>query len=434
MFTNKIFFTNKNFLNLLISLIPLSLILGNLITNINILLVCVFGLTTFKLKIFKINQKIYPYLIYSFFLYLILITLLRNLPNLEVNILYKEHIFKSFFFLRFLIFFLVINKLVEEKCFNIKLFFISCAFFSTILAIDIFIQVSFGKDLLGYPILNARPSGFFGDENIAGGYLQKFSLFFIFFFYFLFHSTENYKTIFFKFLLFIFFFIAIFLAANRMPSFIYLSSIILFVLIEKKFKILFIIFFLLFTTFITVNKYFPEYKKASIRSFYVSSKNIIINSPKLFYFNKIKGKDVEWGSNGYLVTLNSGVQLWKKNKILGSGLKSFRLNCSYGNNQTCNTHPHNYIIELMLDTGLLGFILIYSAFIFAIINFFKFYIKSSNLPTRFITMPFFLIIFFEFFPIRSSGSFFTTNNAVVIFLMLAVLINVSKLDYFETKL
>ena len=43
---------------------------------------------------------------------------------------------------------------------------------------DIFIQYFFGKDIFGYEIIYDRKlSGPFGDELIAGGYVQRFSLF-----------------------------------------------------------------------------------------------------------------------------------------------------------------------------------------------------------------------------------------------------------------
>ena len=124
-----------------------------------------------------------------------------------------------------------------------------------------------------------------------------------------------------------------------------------------------------------------------------------------------------------LSEFNTGFEIWKKNKIFGSGLKSFRLKCSYDPGQTCITHPHNYTIELLVDTGLIGLTLIYLIFIFCFFDYLKFYINSLNL--RLITLPFFLITCLEFFPLRSSGSFFTTSNATVIFLMLALTIGFS---------
>jgi hypothetical protein len=49
-------------------------------------------------------------------------------------------------------------------------------------------------------------------------------------------------------------------------------------------------------------------------------------------------------------------------------------------------------------------------------------------------MPYFLMFFFEFFPLRSSGSFFTTTNSILIFLTLAIIINIEKINNIEKKL
>ena len=119
MLIEKKLFTNYNLINGLIALVPLSLILGNLIVNLNVILICLVGITIYKLDTFKISKKIYQYLIYAFFCYLILITLISYLPlitsntnkifpnNISSKESYIENIFKVFFFLRFLILFLL---------------------------------------------------------------------------------------------------------------------------------------------------------------------------------------------------------------------------------------------------------------------------------------------------------------------------------------
>lgn len=56
-----------NLINYLISFLPLSIILGNLILNINIILVCFFGLLIYGKKTFLIEKKNYQILIYIFF-------------------------------------------------------------------------------------------------------------------------------------------------------------------------------------------------------------------------------------------------------------------------------------------------------------------------------------------------------------------------------
>ena len=67
MLTNKISNLCQNLLNIIISIIPLSIILGSLAININVVLICLLGIVTYKSRIFKMEHRIFLYLIYSFF-------------------------------------------------------------------------------------------------------------------------------------------------------------------------------------------------------------------------------------------------------------------------------------------------------------------------------------------------------------------------------
>jgi len=417
-----------NIINYLISGLPLCFILGNLITNINVVLIGIFGFLIYKEKIFYIKQDYLIYFIYVFFFYLIIITFVNNWPLLEESKLYKEHLIKSIFFCRFLILFLVINKLIDQKKFNINLFIVSCGFFSAIISIDILIQFLFKKNIAGFPILNNKPSSFFKEENIAGGFLQHFILFFI---YLIFIKLKKKSDLLIS-IIFIIFLIPIIVTANRMPALIYAAYLPVYFLIEKKFKkvfgLLIIITSLIFLfSQLTISKRLHSDYKWLI----YDSVKIIKEAPNMFINNK-PPPDFSWGS-GYLVHFNSGIQLWKEKKIFGHGLKSFRLNCTYTNYlTTCNTHPHNYFIELMVDTGLIGIFLIYTTIIFKIVDFFKFHNNERNYKKNFINLTFFLLVFFEFFPIRSSGSFFTTGNATFIFLILSIFFNLKKINVLRT--
>lgn len=426
-------FTTKKIiiLNYLVALLPLSIILGNLAINITIILISVVGLIIYKYEIFNLKNKKYLLLLYIFFSYLILVTLVNNIPYLELDPRYKENLLKSIFFLRFLLLFQIINKLIDDNNFNIKLFFISCSFFAFLLSIDIIIQVIFGKDLINNTITGHRPSGFFGEEHIAGSYLQKFSLFFIFLISLMIKKKKFIIII----LTYIFFLVPIILTANRMPALIFILSSILFLILQKKFKEILICSFIISFIFFLIIFNPPSNSEIDkqIRQFYYDSVNIISKAPRLFIFNSYKGEKLNFsnGNMGYLLHFNSGVQIWKENKFFGKGIKSMPLNCKFKDNQTCNTHPHNYFIEILLSTGIFGLILIYSFFLISLKKFLKFYFSVKNQKLRLILVPFFLIIFFEFFPFRSSGSFFTTNNSVIIFLILAIFVNVEKLKKFK---
>ena len=444
MLTKKKLFTNINLINLLISLIPLSLILGNLAININIVLICLVGIINYRFDLFRTDKKIYQYLLFSFFLYLILVTLITNVP-LTVNYvqkffpyaensrdLYIENIIKSFLFLRFLILFLVVSKLVQNQHFNTKLFYFSSSFFVMAVSIDIVIQVIYGKNLFGYPLIPGRPSSFFLKELIAGGYIQKFSLFFIF----LCVSFINEKKInLLIFLLSLFFLIPILLTLNRMPLLLYITSVLAIFILRKKFKNIFLFFIIISLVFFSMTKYYPNGRiTKDLKFFYYSSTKIVNNLSNLSvnsdpYGRYNDGARNHYGRDGhqYLLHFRTAAQLWNQNKIFGYGLKSFKINCTYNAGQTCASHPHNYTLEILVDTGLIGLTIIYLILVFVFFDFFKFYRHTSNLNLKLFSMPFFLIVFLEFLPIRSSGSFFSTHNASVIFLMLAILFGIINL-------
>ena len=54
---------------------------------------------------------------------------------------------------------------------------------------------------------------------------------------------------------------------------------------------------------------------------------------------------------------------WLMNKYIGGGIKNFRYYChvnpkSKNTDFKCNMHPHNYFLEILTETGLIGFFLI----------------------------------------------------------------------------
>ena len=131
--------------------------------------------------------------------------------------------------------------------------------------------------------------------------------------------------------------------------------------------------------------------------------------------------------NVYIKEFNSGYQTWKQNKFIGGGIKSFRKNCAHSgkslNILNCSTHPHNYYLEILSELGIIGFVLL--IFIFSKV-FYDILIKRYMSEYRFkkndIIIPFMFLLFLEIFPIRTTGSFFTTANATYIFLLMAITI------------
>ena len=89
---------------------------------------------------------------------------------------------KSFFFLKYLFLYFSIKYLIKKDFLSLKFFFITCSFASVFVCLDILFQLNFGRDVFGFeaPKDLRKLGGPFGDEFIAGGFIQD-SQFFPFF-------------------------------------------------------------------------------------------------------------------------------------------------------------------------------------------------------------------------------------------------------------
>ena len=67
--------------------------------------------------------------------------------------------------------------------------------------------------------------------------------------------------------------------------------------------------------------------------------------------------------------------MFKDQPITGHGPKMFRVICKQEKYRTgtdpCATHPHNYYIQLLAETGIIGFLFLFSALSYVIYKAFK---------------------------------------------------------------
>ena len=414
--------TYKNYLiNILFLIFPLSFVLGNFAINLTIALIIIFTFFFYKKNIINFNINFFDKILFVFFLYLIIILII----NFFYFFFFKEQIskliiYKTLLFLRYFLFYIVVRFLLTNNIINLKNFFISCSFFSIIICSDIFIQNIFGQNIVGIksPSIHHN-SGMFGEELIAGGYLQKFALFLIFFPFF---NTKKFDLIIRVFLTF-FFGLGIILSGNKMPLILFIFSISLYIaFFLKSKKIKFFIFSILILFFV-LNFYTNNNFNNNSKYFFKSTKNII----NILVLQKNAVDDLGEGeivTEPYVYEFYCFGKAWKKNSIFGGGIRSYRVL-----NKNCNTHPHNYYFEILIDTGVIGFFIVIFLIIKILYNVLreKNYFFNSN-KHNFLFLPFFLIFITEFFPLRSSGSFFSTNNASILFFVLAILITMITKD------
>ena len=223
--------------------------------------------------------------------------------------------------------------------------------------------------------------------------------------------------------------LSIIISGNRIPAILFTLSIIISIiyLIPSR-KYLLIV--LLTIPLLTVSTLQLNQKiKNNFFGFYDQIKNITYN----YYFNE---KDFTYKKvPEHIWHFKSGIDTWSMNKMIGGGIKSFRLNCWEAlkiNKSTwsCATHPHNYYIEILADLGLVGFLIIISTICYFFYYFYFNRKNNQNIRVDYAFKVFFLLILMEFFPIKSTGSFFSTFNAAYIFLILPIFFSIV---YSKTK-
>ena len=422
------YLTRTNYLNLLFATIPISFIAGNTAINANIVLLVISTFFLYGRNPFKIKYYLLDKIIILFFLVTLFTGFFNNLYLYysDIKDFPKDFtiIIKSLSYLRYFALYLVIRFLIEKKILDFKYFFISCFVFSIFVSLDIFYQLTFGKDIFGFEASGRKLSGPFGDELIAGSYLQRFSLF-SFFLFPIFFNIETKKII--KFLiplLFIVFFSAIIISGNRMPLILFILGISALLVFQKETRKYLPMFVLVFSlTFLVIFK-FNSTVRYNFINFYSQVDGIIKTSI-------LKKSDNPYSD--YSKQFNSFYDTWLMNKYIGGGIKSFRYYCHVRPNIDknskfkCNMHPHNYYLEILTETGIIGFLIIASIFFITLyISFFKKYFTDSKLKNNHIITPFIFLFLIEIFPIKSTGSFFTTSNATFIFLIIAVIIALAR--------
>lgn len=386
-------------------------------------------------KNIKIKLFIVDYLIFLLF-FLSIISTLKNIATLG-NIIF----IKSLLDLRFAIFFLIIRNLLSNNIVNLKLLSIITLLSSALLSFDIFLQHLIGHDIFGFKPFEGRYNGFFEHEAIAGSYIQKhfcLSLLSVFLIDF-----KKIAKIFLITLIINILGLGILLSLDRMPFIIFIFIIVILFFLMRNYRIIFfsnlIIVSLLFAFL------FKNYEVISSRYQYLNrdininkildtiSINKIIKSPENIVEEKSKNNNLFHGD--YSKLYRAAYLVFLKNYIIGSGVKSFIYECiklpEDKSSISCNNHPHNLYLEILVNLGLLG-IFIFIIFLFLITNkIVKSLLDKNIISTERITLILFLTFFIaELLPLRSYGSIFQVNNGSIFWFFLGL---VSYINNFMIK-
>ncbi len=441
--SKKTYNLNYKILNILYFIFPVSFLIGNGAINLTVLFIILFGIINFFEKSYYNVDKNALYALLAFFLTLGLSTILESSGDI-----YNDQFIKFIKYLRYFLFFLITSFFIKSGKFVFKYFIISSTFCVLFLSSDIIFQFLNGYDFFGYEAYKNSKyhlSGFLKDELNAGGFIQKFSLFTIIFIP-LFLNDKDKKNYVIIIILIVTIFSGIFYSGNRMSLVMFIFSLLLISIIIKhlRFKILVSILLCSLIFFATLKT--QKNMRIYYKSFYQNASTVItkINNyafreyPELkegtYFEDKLwkNGKvdyerkskyEVESFGSGHLVLYSTALDLWSDAPVIGSGIKSFRKKCQsklHLPNRVCESHPHNYYLELLTDTGVAGlFIFLFFVLIIIKNNFIK--IQSLNNKDKLLFLTIATILITEIFPIKSSGSFFSTYNSAYLFFILAML-------------
>ena len=262
----------------------------------------------------------------------------------------------SLFYFRIGVFSCFIWYLIDKDKSILTFFYYALVLCFSALVIDGYIQYFTGTNLTGFKISGIRVSSFFGDELIMGSYLSR--LFPLLFALFLIKKKQKYE-IYFIGLLFILVDVLIFMSGERAAFFfLNLSTVFIIILIKEyqKFRLVTFIIAIICVLILSLNS-----SKLNQRMFKGPAEDmgLVKSSKEAVIFSKDHDSLIRTAYN-----------MFKDQPLLGHGPKMFRVICAdekYATGATpCMTHPHNFYIQLLAETGIIGFLFLFSALVYVV--------------------------------------------------------------------
>lgn len=405
---------NKIFL-ILISIYPITIIIGPLVSLLNTLCLIVIYLFFFiKEEHFKFLYKDKTLKIF-FVLYLYLIF------NTFISLDYEIGLSRNLGFIRLIFLFIAINYFFYICKDNLSFFYIWTAIFS-IFVFDVYFERFYGANIFGWGAEEVngvfQPHGsrvvsFFKDEPIAGSFIYSFIFAISGFLFFLLRNKR--KGFFLYIFLSIFFLLSVVVTGERSSTIKVIFAAFIFIgiidIIKPKTKLL-ILTILIGSIILLVSN-----------SIYLKNRYV-----GQFYYYVLEKDSKNIKTSLYYKLYKSGYNVFKNSPILGVGNKNYRIEACGDYEKVlkykykCTTHPHQIYIEFLSEHGLLGTVILLSVFFSLIFKNIKKILYSQN----YIQIGCFVYLLSVFLPLIPSGSFFSDFNITFFFINLSIMYAVNK--------
>ena len=459
-------------MSFLLYLIPAALVSGPFIPDLFlVIIIIIFCFISIKNKQWKYYR--HPFL--TIFLFWCLYIFLRSIFSIDIALSLES----SLFYFRFGLFAIAIWYVIENNANFTKRFTLLFSITFFIVLMDGYLQYFTGKNIFGFSVFYQdaseigvgvahRLSGFFNEQLILGSYLSRL-LPLVFALVILHYSDSKFIIILNMFLL-IATDVLVFISGERSAFFyLLLTSLMIVIFVRKQRRLRLITF--IFSIFIIVLISFSNegvknrmidytIEQINLKSIFLNTNNEEIkemDNNKLIE-DQISNEDeikVDGFLSGQLTAKESGVisdkivifswhhqrhyisaiKMFLDNPIFGIGPKLFRIRCEeekfyihYG----CSTHPHNLYIQLLAETGLIGFIPVLFCFFYIV---YKFFINIVNFKQKNIKSSYnytslnedyrtclFIALLIALWPLIPTGSVFNNWLGIVSFLPVGFLL------------
>jgi O-antigen ligase len=311
----------------------------DLIVSLSSLLFLIY---VFRQKLFFYFNKKPLIIFYVFCIYCILLT---TFVAKDILLSFQS----SLFYFRIGVFSCLVWYLLEQEKKILNYFYYAIVISFLALIVDGYIQFYTGTNILGLPKSETRISSFFGDELIIGSYLSRlFPLLFA-----LFIVKEKKKLeLYFMTLFFISLIGLVLISGERAAFFLYVLSFLFIILFLKSYA--------KFRTVLSVGSLI-------IVIFFISAsaqvKNRMVTDPTGTLTKSIF-------TPGHESLIRTAYNMFLDKPIFGHGPKMFRVICKDDKYKVgahpCDIHPHNFYVQLLAETGIIGFSFLFSAFVYVL--------------------------------------------------------------------
>jgi len=320
----------------------------------------------------------------------------------------------SIFFLRWPLFALALGYWILNDLKSLKIFLVVTFFVSLFLIFDTWYQYILGVDIFGlekFP--NSRLTGPFSGPHI-GMWLTKLIILPIFLIIIIRKYKDFLKNKFSTITFFIFFavfFSTIFITGERMALLMTILSIFTIsigLILSKNISILKMIYFFFFMSVAIYLFSIIDPEKTS---------RVITST---IY------KIANWSNSDYGIIWKSALDVWLESPWYGVGLHKYREACEslsiYGTFEkpirggVC-FHPHNISMQLLSETGIIGFILFFTMVISLSIRLLKESFIKKNWLLYFLILN---VLIACFLPIQSNTDFFSNKYSSLVWLLVGV--------------